>query len=150
MIEIIQPTRCNSFKSLLFDVYVWLNMFRVSPRPSSGAYNCTRSIWFYRWREAAGALLVVVLQVLKNLAHTGVSNPEPPSPQRIATPITLILQQFQFQLKLYKIKRCVKIYSTFLRLDITNRVLKDKVYELKIHKQQQRKFTPIVGSACVF
>ena len=22
--------------------------------------NCTRNLWFYRWREAAGALLVVV------------------------------------------------------------------------------------------
>ena len=59
-IQIIQPTRCNSFTSLLFDIYVWLNMFRASPHPSSGAYNCTRSLWFYRWREAAGALLVVV------------------------------------------------------------------------------------------
>ena len=51
-IQIIQPTRCNSFTSLLLDVYVWLNMFRVSPHPSSGGYNCTRSLWFYRWREA--------------------------------------------------------------------------------------------------
>jgi len=30
------------------------------PRPSSGACNCTRGLWFERWREAAGALLVVV------------------------------------------------------------------------------------------
>ena len=30
-IQIIQPTRCNSFTSLLLDVYVWLNMFRASP-----------------------------------------------------------------------------------------------------------------------
>jgi len=59
-IQVIQPTRCNSFTSLLLDVYVWLKMFRVSPRPSSGAYDCTRSLWFYRWREAAGAFLVVV------------------------------------------------------------------------------------------
>jgi len=44
--------RCSSFTSLLLDVYVWLNMFRASPRPSSGAYNCIRSLWFYRWREA--------------------------------------------------------------------------------------------------
>jgi hypothetical protein len=58
MIQIIQPTRCSSFTGLLLDVYVCLNMFRASPRPSSGAYNCTRSLWFYRWREAAGALLV--------------------------------------------------------------------------------------------
>jgi hypothetical protein len=35
-------------------------MFRASPRPSSGAYNCTRSLWFYLWREAAGVLLVAV------------------------------------------------------------------------------------------
>jgi hypothetical protein len=55
-IQTIQPTRCNSFTSLLFDIYVWLNMFWVSPRPSSGAYNCTRSLWFYRRREAAGAI----------------------------------------------------------------------------------------------
>jgi len=50
--QIIQPTRCNSFTSLLLDVYVWLNMFRASPSPSSGAYNCTRRLWFYCWREA--------------------------------------------------------------------------------------------------
>ena len=68
-IRIIQPTRCNNFTSLLLDVYVWLNMFcRASSRPSSGAYNCTRSLWFYRWREAAGALLVVVCQTMTNNA----------------------------------------------------------------------------------
>jgi len=59
-IQINQPTRCNSFTSLLLDVHMWLNMVRASPRPSSGAYNCTRSLWFYRWKEAAGALLVMV------------------------------------------------------------------------------------------
>ena len=64
-IQIIQPTRFNSFTSLLLDVYVWLNMFRVSPRPSPGAYNCTRSLWFYRWRAAVGALLVVVCQTIQ-------------------------------------------------------------------------------------
>jgi len=61
-IQISQPTRYNNFTSLLLDVYVWLNMFRALPRPSSGAYYCTRSLWFYRWREAVGALLVVVWQ----------------------------------------------------------------------------------------
>ena len=39
-IQINQPKRCNSFTSLLLDVYVSLNMFRASPRPTSGAYNC--------------------------------------------------------------------------------------------------------------
>jgi hypothetical protein len=39
-------------------------MFRVSPCPSSGAYNYARSLWFYRWRKAAGALLIVVWQVI--------------------------------------------------------------------------------------
>ena len=36
-IKVNQPTRCNNFSSLLFDVYVQLNMFRASSRPSSGA-----------------------------------------------------------------------------------------------------------------
>jgi hypothetical protein len=36
-IQINQPTRCNSFSSLLLDVYVQLNMFCASSRPPSGA-----------------------------------------------------------------------------------------------------------------
>ena len=36
-IQINQPTRCNNFSSLLCDVYVQLNMFWASSRPSSGA-----------------------------------------------------------------------------------------------------------------
>jgi len=36
-IEINQPTKCNNFSSLLFDIYLQLNMFRASSRPSSGA-----------------------------------------------------------------------------------------------------------------
>jgi hypothetical protein len=36
-IQINQATRCKIFSSLLFDVYVQLNMFRASSRPSSGA-----------------------------------------------------------------------------------------------------------------
>ena len=45
-IQIIQPVRCNSFTGLLLEVYVWLNMFRAPLRPSSGEYNCTRSLCF--------------------------------------------------------------------------------------------------------
>jgi hypothetical protein len=63
LIQINQPTRCNSFTSLLLDVYVWLNMFQAPLRPSSGVYNCTRSLWFYHWSMAVGALLVAVWQV---------------------------------------------------------------------------------------
>jgi hypothetical protein len=65
LIQINQPTKCNSFTSLLLDVYVWLNMFRAPLRPSSGAYNCTRNLWFYRWSVVVGALLVVVWQVMR-------------------------------------------------------------------------------------
>ena len=36
-IQINQPTRCKNFSSLLLDVYVQLNMFRASSRPSLGA-----------------------------------------------------------------------------------------------------------------
>jgi len=35
-------------------------MFRVPPRPSSGAYNCISSLWFYRWGVVVAALLVAV------------------------------------------------------------------------------------------
>jgi len=35
--QINHPTGCNNFSSLLLDVYVQLNMFRASSRPSSGA-----------------------------------------------------------------------------------------------------------------
>jgi hypothetical protein len=69
-IQINQPTRCNSFTSLLLDVYVWLNTFRASPRPSSGAYNCTRSLWYYRYSVAVGALLIVVCQTTTNNTPT--------------------------------------------------------------------------------
>jgi len=36
-IQINQPTKCNNSSSLLLDVYVQLNMFRASSRPSSVA-----------------------------------------------------------------------------------------------------------------
>jgi len=50
----------QQFHNLLLDVYVLLNMFRALPRPSSGAYNCISSLWFYRWSMAVIALLDVV------------------------------------------------------------------------------------------
>jgi hypothetical protein len=34
-------------KLLLFYIYMKLNMFRATHRPSSGAYNCTGSLWFF-------------------------------------------------------------------------------------------------------
>jgi len=37
-------------------------MFRAPLRLSSGAYNCTKSLWFYRWNVVVGALLAVVWQ----------------------------------------------------------------------------------------
>jgi hypothetical protein len=60
--QINKPTRCNSFTSLLLDVYVWFSMFRAIPRPSSGAYNCISNLWFYCWSvevkpEAANAVV---------------------------------------------------------------------------------------------
>ena len=36
-IQINQPTRCKDFSSLLLEIYVQINMFRVSSLPSSGA-----------------------------------------------------------------------------------------------------------------
>jgi hypothetical protein len=54
----------------IIDVYVWLNMFRASPRPSSGAYNCISSLWFYRWSVVVAVLLVVVCQTTTNSTAT--------------------------------------------------------------------------------
>jgi len=69
-IQINQITRCNNFISLLFDVYVWLNMFRAPLCPSSRAFNRTNNLWFYRWRVAVAALLVMVCQTTTNNAAT--------------------------------------------------------------------------------
>jgi len=33
-------------KILLFHIYMKLKMFRATHRPSSGAWNCTSSLWF--------------------------------------------------------------------------------------------------------
>jgi len=63
-IQINLPTKRSSFTGLLLDVYVWLNMFRALPRPSSGAYNWISSLWFYRWSVVVAALLVVVWPVI--------------------------------------------------------------------------------------
>jgi len=32
-------------------------MFRASPRPSSGAYNCINSLWFYRWSVGGSSVV---------------------------------------------------------------------------------------------
>jgi len=76
-IHINQLKTCKSFTGLLLDVFVWLNMFRAPLRPSSGAYNCTRSLWFYRQSAAVGTLLVVAWQTTINNAPT--VKPEAPS-----------------------------------------------------------------------
>jgi hypothetical protein len=34
-----------------------LNMFRASPRPSSGAYNCINSLWFHRWSVGGSSVV---------------------------------------------------------------------------------------------
>jgi hypothetical protein len=43
-------------------------MFWELPLPSSGAYNCISSLWFYRWSMVGAALLVVVWQTTTNNA----------------------------------------------------------------------------------
>jgi hypothetical protein len=37
--------------------FVWLNMFREPPCPSSGAYNCINSLWFYRWSVGGSSVV---------------------------------------------------------------------------------------------
>jgi hypothetical protein len=44
--EKINKTK-QSIKILLFHIYMKLNMFRATHRPSSGAQNCTGCLWFF-------------------------------------------------------------------------------------------------------
>ena len=53
----------QQFHKFIIDVYVSLNMFQTPPCPSSGAYNCINSLWFYRWSVVVAVLLVVVCPV---------------------------------------------------------------------------------------
>jgi hypothetical protein len=62
--------RCNSFTSLLLDVYVSLNMFQAPPRPSSGAYNCINSLWFYHWSIGSSSIVGRGLTTTTNNAAT--------------------------------------------------------------------------------
>jgi hypothetical protein len=32
-------------------------MFQAPPRPSSGAYNCINSLWFYRWNLGGSSVV---------------------------------------------------------------------------------------------
>jgi len=38
-------------------VYVSLNMFRATTRPSSGAYNCINSLWFHSWSVGGSSVV---------------------------------------------------------------------------------------------
>jgi len=52
--------KMQQFHKFITDVYVWLNMFRAFLCPSSEAFNCISSLWFYRRSVVVAALLVVV------------------------------------------------------------------------------------------
>ena len=43
------PTRCNSVSIFLFHIYTKFNVFWATRCPSSGADNCTSSLW-HTWR----------------------------------------------------------------------------------------------------
>jgi hypothetical protein len=45
-------------------------MFRAPPRPSSRAYNCINSLWFYLGALVLAALLFVVWQITTNNVAT--------------------------------------------------------------------------------
>jgi len=55
-------------------------MFRAPPRPSSGAYNCINSLWFYRWNVDDSSIIGHVLAgqtTTNNAATTNVSTVKP-------------------------------------------------------------------------
>jgi hypothetical protein len=47
-------------KIVLFHIYMKLNMFRATHRPSSGAWNFTGSLWFFIRRRLLNVLVDVV------------------------------------------------------------------------------------------
>jgi hypothetical protein len=62
MVTLIQFEQINQLYATVSQVYyltfrVWLNMFRAPLHPSSGAYNCINSLWFYR-RSVGGSSLI--------------------------------------------------------------------------------------------
>jgi hypothetical protein len=52
-------------------------MFRALPRPSSGAYNCISSLWFYRWSVVVAALLVMVWPASQTMTNNAKKHVEP-------------------------------------------------------------------------
>jgi hypothetical protein len=61
-IQINQPTSCNSFTSLLLDVYVWLNIFRAPLFHHQERTTALGASGFTVGEGRVGALLVVVWQ----------------------------------------------------------------------------------------
>jgi len=57
-IQINQLTRCSNFSNLLLDVYVQLNMFRASSRPSSGAQQLQQQQPLFLLLEHGGSSAV--------------------------------------------------------------------------------------------
>jgi hypothetical protein len=47
-----------------------LKTFQASPRPSSGAYNCINSLWFYRWSVGVSSFVGRGLETTTNNAAT--------------------------------------------------------------------------------
>jgi hypothetical protein len=80
-IQINQPTRCNIFASLLFDVYMWFNMFRVLSRPSSGAYTALGASGFTvgEWRLECCWSWSVDHDQQRSNRHSPMVKPEAPS-----------------------------------------------------------------------
>ena len=60
----------QQFYKFITSRFVSLNMFRASPRPSSGAYSCINSVWFYRWSVVVTVLLVVFWPVITGQTTT--------------------------------------------------------------------------------
>jgi hypothetical protein len=54
-----------------------VNMFRSLPCPSSEAYNCISSLWFYRWSVVVATLLVVDWQVWQTTTNNAATTTLP-------------------------------------------------------------------------
>jgi hypothetical protein len=66
-------------------------MFRALPHPSSGVYNCTSSLWFYRWSVAIAALLFVVWKSTTNKAQHDCRHDTKVKPEAATAVIELLM-----------------------------------------------------------
>ena len=86
-------------------------MFRAPPRPSSGAYNCINSLWFYRWSVGGSSVV-----------GRGLARPQPT--KVLPLPLTTERQQAE--------------WNTIKTMAQNNNFPENLIANLKVQMEQQK------------